>query len=91
MAPKLAKLFVIHVFSKHGVPMHVACDQGFECTSHFFQLLGIALDIKIHFTLGYHLEGDGQTECLNQMLEQYLCIFCNYQQDSWLELRALYT
>ena len=45
--------------------------------------------MKIHFTLGYHKEGDGQTECLNQTLEQYLHIFCNYQQDNWSELLPL--
>ena len=86
MAPELAKLFVIHVFSKHGV---VTCDRGSEFTSHFFRSLGIALDMKIHFTSGYHLEGDRQTKHLNQMLEQYLRIFCNYQQDNLSELLPL--
>jgi hypothetical protein len=61
-APELARLFVIHVFSKHGVPSHVTCDWGSKFVSHFFQSLGIALDMKIHFTLGYHPEGDAQTE-----------------------------
>jgi len=45
--------------------------------------------MKIHFTSGYHLEGDGQTECLNQTLEQFLWGFCNYQQDNWSELLLL--
>ena len=45
--------------------------------------------MKIHFTSGYHPEGDGQTECLNQTLEQYLRIFCNYQQDNWSEILPL--
>jgi hypothetical protein len=88
-APELARLFVIHVFSKHGVPSHVTCDQGSEFVSHFFRSLGTALDMKIHFTLGYHPEGDGQTERLNQTLEQYLRIFCNYQQDNWSQLLPL--
>ena len=79
----LQKLFVINVFSKHGVPMHITCDCGSEFVSAFFCSLGQALDMKIHFTSGYHPEGDGQTECLNnQTLEQYLWIFCNYQQDN---------
>ena len=45
--------------------------------------------MKIHFTSGYHPEGDGQTKRLNQTLEQYLRIFCNYQQDNWLEILPL--
>ena len=47
------------------------------------------MNIKLHFTLGYHPEGDGQTECANQTLNQYLRIYCNYQQDNWYELLAL--
>ena len=86
---QLAELFVIHVFSKHGVPAHAMSDCGPEFVSHFFRSLGTALDMKLHFTSGYHLEGDGQTERVNQTLEQYLCVFCNYQQDNWSSLLPL--
>ena len=61
-APELARLFIIHVFSKHGVLAHVTCDQGSEFVSHFFRSLGTTLDMKIHFTSGYHLEGDGHDD-----------------------------
>ena len=43
----------------------------------------------LHFTSGYHPKGDGQTECTNQTLEQYLHVYCNYQQDNWSELLSL--
>jgi len=43
----------------------------------------------LHFTSGYNPEGDGQTEQANQTLEQYLRIYCNYQQDNWSELLPL--
>src|SRR3979490_434312 len=68
----LAKLFMLHVFSKHGVPSHVTLDRGSEFMSSFFRSLGKALDMKLHFTSGYHPEGDRQTERMNQTLEQYL-------------------
>jgi len=45
--------------------------------------------MKLHFTLGYHPKGDGQTEHVNQTLEQYLRSYCNYQQDIWSELLPL--
>jgi hypothetical protein len=80
---QLAELFIIHVFSKHGVPSHVTSDQGSKFMSHFFHSLGKALNMKLHFTSGYHPEGDGQTEHVNQTLEQYLRIYCNIQQDNW--------
>jgi IS30 family transposase len=68
----LAKLFVLHVFSKHGVPSHVTSDRGSEFVSHFFRSLRKALDMTLHFTSGYHPEGNGQTEHVNQTLKQHL-------------------
>ena len=88
-SPELAKLFLLHVFSKHGVPAHVMSDRGTEFVSHFFRSLGKALDMRLHFTSGYHPEGDGQTERSNQTLKQYLCVYCNYQQDNWANLLPL--
>src|SRR5882724_5497054 len=61
-SPQLAQLFILHIFSKHSVPSHVTSDRSMEFVSHFFQSLRTALDMKLHFTLGYHPEGDGQTE-----------------------------
>jgi Integrase core domain len=78
----LAHLFVLHVFSKHGIPSHVTSDRGSEFVSHFWRSLGRALEMKLHFTLSHHPEGDGQTECANQTLEHYLRIYCNYQQSN---------
>src|SRR5258705_3860278 len=42
--------------------------------------------MRLHFTLGYHPEGDRQTEHANQVLEQYLWVYTNYQQDDWVTL-----
>jgi len=88
-SPELTKLFLLHVFSKHGVPAHVTSDCGTEFVSHFFRSLGKALDMCLHFTSSYHPEGDGQTEQSNQILEQYLRVYCNYQQDNWADLLPL--
>ena len=88
-APDLAKLFILHVFSKHGVPSHVTSDRGSEFVSHFFRSIAKALDMVLHFTSGYHPEADGQTERTNQTLEQYLRMYCNYQQDNWSDLLPL--
>ena len=61
-SPELAQLFLLHVFAKHGVPTHVTSDPGSEFVLHFFRSLGKALAMKLHFTSGYHPEGDGQTK-----------------------------
>jgi len=77
------------MFSKHGVPSHVTSDRGSEFVSNFFWSLGTTLNMQLYFTSGYHSKGDGQTECTNQTLKQYLHVYCNYQQDNWSELLPL--
>lgn len=45
--------------------------------------------MKLHPTSGYHSEADGQTERVNQTLEQYLRHYISYQQDNWVSLLPL--
>src|SRR5260221_5700622 len=79
-------MFLTHVFSKHATPGHITSNHGMEFISNFFGSLGSLLNMKLHFTSGYHPEGDGQMEQINQVLEQYLHAYTNYQQDNWAPL-----
>lgn len=88
-AQDVADAFVTHVFSKHGIPLHVSSDRGSEFTSHFFRSLGSLLRMRLHFTSGHHPAANGQVERINSTLEQYLRIYCNYQQDNWSKLLPL--
>ena len=88
-SPKLSQLFLTHVFTKHRAPTHVTSDCSPEFISHFFQSLGTLLKMELHFTSGHHPEGDSQTERVNQVLEQYLRSYTNYQQDNWSSLLPL--
>ena len=36
MSVDLACLFILHVFSKHGIPSHVTSNRGLEFVSNFF-------------------------------------------------------
>uniref|UniRef100_A0A0W0FUT7 Integrase catalytic domain-containing protein n=1 Tax=Moniliophthora roreri TaxID=221103 RepID=A0A0W0FUT7_MONRR len=45
--------------------------------------------MKLHFTSGYHPKANGQTKRANQTLEQYLWMYCSYQQDNWNVLLPL--
>jgi len=85
----VADAFVTHVFAKHGIPLHVSSDRGSEFTSHFFRSLGSLLRMRLHFTSGHHPAANGQVECVNSTLEQYLRIYCNYQQNNWSKLLPL--
>jgi len=41
------------------------------------------LGIDMKLSMAYHLQTDGQTERINQDLEQYLRMFINHQQEQW--------
>jgi len=86
---EVAEAFITHVFAKHGIPLHISSNRGSEFTSHFFCSLGSLLCMNLHFTSGHHSSANGQVECLNSTLKQYLHIYCNYEQDSWSKLLLL--
>ena len=85
----VADTFVTHVFSKHGIPLHVSSNHGSEFTSHFFCSLGSLLRMHPHFTSSHHPSANSQVEQVNSTLEQYLWIYCNYEQDNWSTLLLL--
>ncbi|SPC61023.1 uncharacterized protein UHOD_12395 [Ustilago sp. UG-2017b] len=43
-------------------------------------------DTKHSLSTAYHPQTDGQTERVNQVVEQYLRMYCNYEQDDWADL-----
>jgi hypothetical protein len=71
------------VFRLRGIPQDIASDRGPIVTSKFWREFCTGLGIKLNFSTAYHSQSDGQTEKVNQRLEQYLRIFTNYQQDDW--------
>ncbi|SOV09705.1 uncharacterized protein UDID_19292 [Ustilago sp. UG-2017a] len=88
-APELAKLFLRHVYSKHGLPTSIVSDRGSEFTSHFWRSLSTLLGIETHFSSAYHPQSDGQTERINQVLEQFLRGYSNHLQTDWSDLLPL--
>ncbi|MBW0571707.1 hypothetical protein O181_111422 [Austropuccinia psidii MF-1] len=79
----LAQLFIIHVSSKHGLPISIANDRGSLFISTFWTQLCQQLKISIDLSTDFHPEADGQTEKVNQILEQYLRIYVICHQDDW--------
>ena len=51
--------------------------------SIFWKEFMASIGIKLHHSTAYHPQTDGQTERVNQSLEQYLRCFSNAQQDNW--------
>ena len=87
--PEFAKLFIAYIVKLHGLPASIVSDRGSIFTSKFWSTLSRLLKIDARRSTAYHPQTDGQTERLNQILEQYLRIYCNHQQDNWHDLLPL--
>jgi hypothetical protein len=74
------------IFRLHGIPQDIVSDRGPIFTSKFWRAFASGLKIKLNFSTAYHPQTDGQTERLNQVLEQYIRMYTNYNQDNWVDL-----
>ena len=88
-AEQTADLYLRHVFKNHGLPNDIVSDHGTQFVSKFSRRLLELLDIQGNRSTVYHPETDEQTERVNQMLEQYLRIYCDFHQDDWSQLLPL--
>lgn len=84
-----AKLFLDNIYRHHGLPDDIISDRGTQFTSNFWQSLFKILKVEIKLSSAYHPQTDGQTERVNQVLEQYLRCTINYHQDNWVDLLSL--
>ena len=85
-AADVAALFLREVVRVHGLPDSLISDRDPIFTSHFWRRLIELLGIKANRSTAFHPQTDGQTERLNSVLEQYLRIYCDYQQTDWSSL-----
>ncbi|SJL16876.1 uncharacterized protein ARMOST_20406 [Armillaria ostoyae] len=74
-----------HVYARHGMPQVVISDQGPQFVSKFMTELYQMLDVTQNASTVFHLQTNGQTECVNHEIEKYLRIFINFQQDDWAD------
>ena len=88
-APQLAKIFLQNILTKHGTPADIVSNRGKHFVSRFWALLCTLLGVRSNLSTAYHPETDGQTERTNQILEQYLRIYVNYEQNDWINLLPL--
>ena len=77
-------LFISRIFSLHGLPSEIVSDRGPQFISQVWEGILSALKIKPCRSTSFYPQSDGQTERVNQILEQYLCCYASASQDSWL-------
>ena len=78
-----ANFIMKHVITKYGLPLRFTSDRGPQFASKFTKEICKMLGIEMAMSTAYHPQTDGQTERVNQELEQYLRCYVNYDQDDW--------
>jgi len=71
-AEGLVRLFRDNVWRLHGLPESVVSDSGPQFAAELTKELNRILDIQMKLSTTFYLQTDGQTEHMNQELEQYL-------------------
>ena len=84
-AEGLARLFQDNVWKLHGLPESVVSDRGPQFAVELTKELNKMLGIQTKLSTAFHPQTDGQTEQINQELEQYLRFFVEHRQKDWPE------
>ena len=84
-AKGLARLLRDNVWQLHGLPESIISDRGPQFAAGLMKELNKLLGIKTKLSTAVHPQTDGQTERMNQELEQYLHMFINHRQEQWPE------
>ena len=73
----------------HGIPKKIISDRNPIFTSSLWRSLQRELGTQLNFSSAYHPETDGQTECVNQILEDMLRMYVMDRQNKWEEFLHL--
>ena len=82
-------MFWDNVWKLHGLPESVVSDRGPQFAAELTKELNRMLGIKTKLLTAFHPQTDGQTERMNQELEQYLQFFIEHRQKDWPEWLAM--
>ena len=83
----LVRLFKNNMWKFHGLSESIVLDKGPQFAVEMTKELNSMLEIEIKLSTLFHPKTDGQTERMNQELEQYLRFFVDYRQKNcpeWL-------
>jgi hypothetical protein len=69
---KYAEICLDHIVRLHGIPKMIISDRGAQFVARFWEQLQHALGTKLIRSSAYHPQIDGQTERVNQILEDML-------------------
>jgi hypothetical protein len=88
-AVDIARVFVREIFRLHGMPKVLVSDRDVKFTSHFWGAFFDAVGTTLKMSTAYHPETDGQTERVNQVMEDMLRMYCLEEPSKWYEYLPL--
>ena len=88
LAEGLARLFRDNIWKLHGLLESIVSDRGPQFAAELIKELNKMLEIETRLSTAFHPQIDGQTERINQELEQYLRFFVDHRQKDWPEWLA---
>jgi len=80
-AEGLARLFKDNVWKLYGLPESIILDRRLQFAAGLMRKLNRMLGIKNKILMVFYPQADGQTERVNQELEQYLRMFIDHRQE----------
>ena len=83
-APDVAKLYITHIFKLYGLSRVMVCDRDPKFVSKFWKSLFTELGTRLNMSTAFHPQTDGQTERMNQSVEQVLRAYVHTLHDDWL-------
>ena len=66
------ELYPTWIVCLHGILKKIISDRGTQFTSHLWKSLHEAMGTELFYSTAYHPQADGQTEGVNQILEDML-------------------
>jgi len=78
-----AELYLDRIVSLHGVPKTIVSDRGVQFVARFWEQLQASMGTKLIRSSTYHPQTDGQTERVNQILEDMLRACVIHYDKNW--------
>ena len=82
-APQIADLCIQNIYRLHGMPSSIVSDRDVRFTDHFWRQILAKLHVSLNMSSGDHPQTDGQTERVNQILEDMLRAYVSDKQSDW--------
>jgi len=83
------ELYISRILSLHGVPRTIISDRGAQFVARFWEQFHSALGTQLIRSSAYHPQTDGQTERINQILEDMLRAYVLSYSKKWDECLPL--